>query len=118
MTARDEMVDYGIGEGAADRIAGSIHDHFDDYLIVAEENLGRGGALTRSQLIFIESLYRNYNIGREREIWEGLKGAPERERSAAERPAVRREVVVILGRRRTFYRDLHTGRWVRRPGRK
>ena len=116
MTARDEMVDYGIGCGAAEGLADYISEPFRDFVIRAEEILGRGGALTRSQTIYIESLYRRYNIGREREIWEGLKRTPERVK-AAERPAVRRETVRIFGHPVTILRDLKTGRFVRRKRR-
>lgn len=118
MTARDELEEYGFSPAVADRLSGHIHDRFDDYVILAEETIGKGGSLTRSQLIFIESLYRSYNIRREREIWEGLKRAPERQSFAKRPPAVKREVVLIFGRRVVVYRSLVTGRFVRRRRRR
>ena len=116
MSARDELEAYGISPRAAEILSEHIHDPFPDYLIVAEETLGKGGALTRSQTVHLEWVYRSHNIGREREIWEGLKRTPEREK-AAKRPEVRRETVRIFGHRVTIWRDLRTGRFVRRKRR-
>lgn len=111
MGARTEMEEYGISPRAAEILSERVHDRFDDYIIVAEEILGKGGALTRSQVIYLESLYRSYNIGREREIWEGLKKAPERERFAKKRPTVRREVVRIFGKKVVVHRNLRNGQF-------
>lgn len=117
MTARDELEEYGFSPRAAEMLSERIHEPFPDYVVLAEDVLGKGGALTREQLVYIEWLYRSHNIGREREVWEGLKRAPERERLAKKRPSVRREVVRIFGKRTVVYRDLHTGRWTRKPRR-
>lgn len=113
MTARDDMVEYGFSPNVAGLLGTNIHDPFPDFLVVAEETLAKGGALTRPQTVYLESLYRSYNIGRERQIWEGLKWAPERRRAPARKPAVRREVVVIKGHRVRVYRDLRNGRFTR-----
>lgn len=110
------MVDYGFSPGVAEILDGNIHRPFPDFLIVAEETIGKGGPLTRSQLIHLESLYRSHNIGREREIWEGLRRTPERQK-VVKRPSVRKETVRIFGHRVTVWRDLRTGRFVRRKRR-
>jgi hypothetical protein len=110
MTVRDELVDYGFSPTAADMLSERIHDSFDHYIIVAEEILGKGGALTRSQIIYLEYLYRSHNIGREREIWEGLKSAPER-RKVSRRPSMRREVVRIYGKKVVVHRNLRNGQF-------
>jgi len=113
LAARSELEEYGFSPSVAGILDGHVHDPFPDFVVIAEETLGKGGALTRSQLVYLEWLYRSHNIGREREIWEGLKRAPERERAAKKRPAVRKEVVVIFGHRVLVLRDLRTGRFVR-----
>ena len=116
MTARDDFEQYGFSPAVSEILAKHIHDPFPDYEVIAEETIGKGGALTRSQLVTIDWLYRSHNIGREREIWEGLKRTPERVK-AAKRPAVRRETVRIFGHPVTILRDLKTGRFVRRKRR-
>jgi hypothetical protein len=117
VTARHELEEYGFSPNVAGRLGANIHDPFPDFLILAEEILGKDGALTRSQLVYIEYLHRSHNIGHEREIWEALKRAPERERFA-KKPSIRREVVVIFGHRVTVFRDVRTGRFVRRRRRR
>lgn len=117
MSARDELEEYGFSPTVSEILDGNIHRPFPDFVIVAEETIGKGGPLTRSQLIHIESLYRRHNIGREREIWEGLKRTRER-RLPVRRPAVRREVVFIFGRKVVVYRSLLTGRFVGRRRRR
>jgi hypothetical protein len=75
--------------------------------------------LTRSQLIFFEQYWREYGTARapERETWEAIKWARERQK-AEKRPSVRRETVVIKGHRVFVWRDPSTGRFVRRRRRR
>lgn len=74
--------------------------------------------LTRRQLIFFEQYWRMYGPRTaERDIWEALKRTPER-KTAEERPSFRKEVVVIKGHRVRVWRDLRTGRFIRRRRKK
>ena len=88
-----------------------IHQPFPDALPWLELFFN---GLTRNQLIFFEQYWREYGPSTpEREMWETLKWAPER-RKVYRRPSIRSEVVFVKGHRVKVWRDLRTGRFVRR----
>ena len=73
--------------------------------------------LSRSQLIFFEQYWKEFGPSTsEREIWEALKRMPERATVKAS-PRLRREAVVIKGRKVVVWRNSVTGRFVRRSQR-
>ncbi|MDG6912922.1 MAG: hypothetical protein JRN51_07345 [Nitrososphaerota archaeon] len=106
---------------ARDKIDSLTDEPFPDALPELERFFGgRTGGLTRNQVVWFEMYWREHGTAKttQREIWEALKRAPERQRFANRRPAVRREVVRIFGHKTVRYRDVRTGRWARRPRRR
>jgi len=115
------MTNIGDFKGEArDKIDSLIGEPFPDALPELEQFFGGpSGMLTRNQVVWFESYWHeNGPRTSERDIWEALQRTPERQKFAKRRPVVRREVVKVHGHKAVVYRDLRTGRFVRRRGRR
>jgi hypothetical protein len=104
-----------------DKIDSLLDRKFPDALPELEVFFGGStGGLTRNQVVWFEMYWREYGTAQtnEREIWEALQRTHERARFSKRRPAVRKETVRIHGQKVVVYRDVRTGRWVRRRRRR
>ena len=110
-----------ISKEGQDKVNDLIDQPFPDALPELERFFGeRTGGLTHNQVVWFEMYWREHGTAKtnEREIWEALQRTPERQRFSKRRPTIRREVVMDLGHKVVRYRDVRTGRWVRRPRRR
>jgi hypothetical protein len=102
---------------AQDKIDSLIDKPFPDEIPELEIFFGhRTGGLTRGQLVWLEMFWREFGTAHatERDVWDELRQTHERQRFPKRKPSVRREVVIIFGHRVTVFRDIRTGRFVRR----
>lgn len=110
-----EIEDFS--EATQEMVDSHINEPFTDAIPVLERWFN--GFLTRSQLIFFEQYWRDNGPAQTpaRALWEALKRTRERQK-AARQSGARREVVVIKGHKVVVWRDLSTGRFVRRRRRR